>query len=335
MPTLYVTEQGARIEREYRRLLVVKGDEALLALPLARIDHLVLVGRVGMTTPAMHALLDADVGVSLLNRWGRLRGRLVPPTGKNIPLRQCQYARALDNKFCLAVSRSVVEGKLRNYRALAQRWARRRTGIGHEAVTEIGAALEQLVTASDLAVLRGIEGRGSRAYFRLWWRLLPVTLSHSCRSRRPPRDPANALMSLGYSLLAQNMMTACEVVGLDPYDGFFHADKYGRPALALDLMEEFRGVIVDSVVINLLNRRRLDADDFRPGPEGGIYLKERGLRVFFDAYGKRLNRQVVHPLAGRRLSYQKCFEVQARLMRRTIEKSSEGSNERYMPFRTR
>ena len=151
------------------------------------------------------------------------------------------------------------------------------------------------------------------------------------RTRRPPKDPANALLSLGYTLLTNNLMTACEVVGLDPYDGFFHADKYGRPALALDLVEEFRGLIVDSVVLNIVNRGMLKASDFEPGPGRGVYLKPKAMKPFFKGYSARLNTEVTHPIAGRRLTYQKCFEVQARLLRGVIE----GRHERYRPFVTR
>ena len=151
------------------------------------------------------------------------------------------------------------------------------------------------------------------------------------RTRRPPKDPANALLSLGYTLLTNNLMTACEVVGLDPYDGFFHADKYGRPALALDLVEEFRGLIVDSVVMNVVNRGMLKASDFEPGPGRGVYLKPKAMKTFFKSYSARLNTEVVHPLVERRLSYQKCFEVQARLLRDTME----GKRQEYLPFLTK
>jgi CRISPR-associated protein Cas1 len=148
--------------------------------------------------------------------------------------------------------------------------------------------------------------------------------------RRPPGDPVNAMLSLGYTLLGHNMMTALEVVGLDPYDGFFHADKYGRPALALDLVEEFRSVIVNSVVLTVVNKRMLTPDDFRPGRKGGVILRRSGLREFLSQYTARLQTEVIHPLAGRRLTYQKCFEVQARLMRKVIE----GQAEAYSPFLT-
>lgn len=327
MPTLYVSEQGARIEKEYRRILVVKEDETLLAVPLARVEHVVLVGRVGVTTPAMQALLEQDVGLSLLNRSGKLLGRLLPETGKNMALRRRQYQASADAAFCLTISKSIVTGKLRNSRNMARRLLRQRPELDDGPAARIQQTLAQVQGATDLAALRGLEGSAARAYFAILRQALGQEWAFEKRVRRPPTDPINALLSLGYSLLTQNLMAACEIVGLDPYEGFFHADKYGRPALALDLTEEFRSVIVDSVVLDLVNHNRLDQFDFERR-DGGVYLNERGRRIFFRAYGERLAAQALHPLAGRALSYQKIFEVQARQCRKTIE----GAIDRYYPF---
>jgi CRISPR-associated protein Cas1 len=136
---------------------------------------------------------------------------------------------------------------------------------------------------------------------------------------------------LGYTLLAQNCVAACEAVGLDPFDGFYHADRYGRPALALDLMEEFRSLIVDSVVLNIVNRNMLTSHDFERGPEGRLYLKPKAMRIFFRRYAARLQSAVLHPQIGRTLTYQKCFEVQARLLRKFIM----GEAAAYLPFLTK
>jgi CRISPR-associated protein Cas1 len=331
MATLYVIEPGARVEKEYRRLLVTKEDEVLLRVPLARVSEVVLVGRTGVTTPAMLALLDAGVGLSLVSRMGQLRGRLVPPAAKNIPLRHRQYERAVDGEFCLEMARAIVGGKLRNERTLARRLCREREQMDSGPVEEITSAIKQVDMAPDLDSLRGLEGAAARAYFRVVRQALPAEWGFAKRVRRPPTDGVNALLSLGYTLLGQNMMTALEVVGLDPYDGFFHADKYGRPALALDLVEEFRSVIVDSVVLTVVNKRILRPDEFRPGPKGGVMLRQSALRDFLAQYTARIQTEVIHPVAGRRLSYQKCFEVQARMIRKVIE----GEKESYLPFLTK
>jgi len=331
MATLYITEPGARIEKEYQRLLVTKDDEVLLRVPLSRVTDVVLVGQTGATTPALLALLDAGIGLAFVSQSGALRGRLVPPTPKNIPLRHQQYARAQDGAFCLEVARAIVGGKLRNQRALAFRLRRSHPEIKEKLVEDIIATIEGVQGSEDMNALRGLEGAGARAYFQILRQALPEEWRFEKRVRRPPGDPVNAMLSLGYTLLGHSLMSALEVVGLDPYDGFFHADKYGRPALALDLVEEFRSVIVDSVVLTVVNKGVLALDDFRPGPKGGTLLTQRGLRQFLDQYSARLQTEIIHPLAGRRLTYQKCFEVQAWQMRKVIE----GKAEEYRPFRIR
>lgn len=328
---MYVTEPGARIEKDYQRILVTKDDVVLMRTPVARISHIVLVGRVGVTTPALHALLREGVGLSLVSRTGKLLGRLMPPTGKNIPRRHAQYARAQDVSFCLEIGRAIAAGKLRNQRTMARRICRGHEEISEAPIAEITAAIRALEGAAGLAEVRGQEGCGARAYFRILRQAIPESWGLGRRARRPPPDPANALLSLGYSLLTQNVICAAEIVGLDPYDGFFHADKHGRPALALDLEEEFRSIIVDSAVLTLINKDLLTPDDFRPDDKGGVRLDRQALKVFFEQYGKRIHTRVVHPTLERRLTYQQCFEVQARLLAQVIE----GSKEAYVPFLTR
>ena len=321
MSTLYVVEPGARLEKEYQRVTVVKDDVVLLRVPLAHLTDIVLVGQTGVTLPAMLALLDAGVSFSLITHTGQLRGRLTPPTPRNIPLRHQQYRRACDPDFCLRFSKAVAAAKLRNQRTLARRICRASQAADLAPESEIEAitrAIRSLEAAPDLGSLRGLEGAAGRAYFKVLRRALRSGWESPRRSRRPPQDPLNVLLSLGYTLLGQNVMTALEVVGLDPYDGFFHADKYGRPALALDLVEEFRSVIVDSVVLTVVNKRILTPQDFEH-TESGVFLSQRGMRRFLVQYSARLQSQVFHPYAGKRLTYQKCLEVQARLARKFIE----------------
>lgn len=351
MGTVYVIEPGARVEKEYRHLLVVREDETLLRVPLADVSQVVLVGQgAGVTTPALHALLAENIPLSLVRRNGELLGRLVGPSGRNLELRRRQYRTAADEGFCVALSRQIVLGKLRNYHALALRWTRgcaiatsSDPDTGDErrgpALDRLRAALEQAETATDLASLRGIEGQGSKAYFAVLRGRLAGRMRFEKRTRRPPKDPANALLSLAYTLLGEAAATALEIVGLDPYEGFYHADKYGRPALALDLLEEFRGPVADSVVLTLINKRMLSEADFEgkraagstEEGSGGVYLSRRGLATFLEAFTGRLQSRFTHPLSGRPLTYQKCLEVQARLLARTIT----GDAAQYRPLRVR
>lgn len=329
MPTLYVTEPGARIEKEYRRILVTNADdEVLLSVPLVHVTDIVIVGSVGVTTQALLSLLDAGVSFSIVSASGKLRGRLMPPSEGNIFLRREQYRRAADPTFCLPVARAIVLGKLKNQRTFARRLCRLSPELPKSSIEQITGAIGQVEGEQSLEGLRGHEGVGAKAYFQIFRAALSKEWDFKKRTRRPPADPANALLSLGYSLLTQNMMTALEVVGLDPYDGFFHADVYGRPALALDLVEEFRALMVDSVVLTVINKRILTPDDFDPVQGGGFHLKPRPMKKFLAQYNARLQTTVIHPLAGRAITYQKCFEVQAWQLRRVIE----GKLQKYTPF---
>jgi len=332
MPTLYVTEPGARIEKEYKRILVMsKDEEALFSAPLVHVTDVVIVGSVGVTTQAMLSLLEAGVSFSIVSRAGKLLGRLMPPSEGNIFLRREQYKRAADPSFCFPIAKAIVVGKLKNQRTFAKRILRTNPEIPKKVVEQLDRTIAEAENETDMERLRGREGIGAKAYFEILRAALPKEWEFKTRSRRPPKDPANALLSLGYSLLTQNMMTALEVVGLDPYDGFFHADVYGRPALALDLVEEFRSLIVDSVVLTATKNRIITPDELEIGAEGGFYLKPRALKTFLRQYNTRLQTNIIHPQAGRAITYQKCFEVQARQLRRVIE----GKEKEYAPFLTK
>lgn len=344
MPTLYVIEPGARVEKEHGRLAVVKDDEVLTAVPLAHVDEVVLVGSVGVTTPAMLALLDAGCSFSLISAQGKLRGRLQAAESRHVPLRQLQYRRLDEASFCLELSRAIVAGKLRNCRALARRTVRgealETNGEMNQGANEdemqtafprLTAAIGQTPAATTLAELRGLEGQGTKAYFAVLRAALRAGLDFGPRTRRPPKDPVNALLSLAYSLLTNAVYTAVEVAGLDVYAGFFHAERAARPALALDLMEEFRPIVADSVVLTMVNKRMLDAEDFEAGPEGGVYLSRRALKKFLAQFSRRLQTEVFHPAAERTLTYQKVLEVQARALRKCIERGEPT----YVPFAAR
>jgi CRISPR-associated protein Cas1 len=329
------------------------------------VSEVVLVGGVGATTPALLSLLDSGTGLTFISSQGRLRGRLRPAEARNVELRRKQYAQAGSERFTREVSRAIVLGKLRNCRTLARRMARGQeadrihdplkgagdtprsgdtkegdmdpapeaddqaldAGLGAR-LERISAALGAAPGAKDVAELRGLEGAGSQAYFAVLRAALRPGLTFGPRTRRPPRDPVNALLSLAYGLLTNALFTAAEVAGLDAYAGFFHADKYGRPALALDLVEEFRPIVADSVVLTVVNNRMLTEADFETDAEGGVRLGRRALKLFLAQFSRRLATQVYHPAAGRALSYQKVFEVQARQLRQSIE----SGEPEYRPF---
>jgi CRISP-associated protein Cas1 len=332
MSTLYVTEPDARIEKEYHRILVTKNDEVLLRVPLRKVTDIVLVGRAGTTTPALHALLNAGVGLTLVSRSGKLLGKLSAATGANLPLRQQQYRRNDDETFTLALARQIVAGKIRNQRVLAQRLNRRKNAIlAQPVLDELAAAIQSALEAQNMPSLLGIEGQAARRYFSIYRQAFDPEWSFTKRTRRPPKDPVNTLLSLGYTFLGHAMTSALEVVGLDPYLGFFHAEKYGCPALALDLLEEFRP-LVDSLTLTLINRRTLQPDDFEPTSDGkGIYLTRNGMNIFVRKFSQKLETPIQVRELGRSLSYRKIFEVQARKLARVVQ----GKDEQYEPFKAR
>lgn len=349
MSTLYLIEPDSRLEKEHGRLLVTRHDEVLLRVPLGSVSRVVIVGRAGATTPALLALLEAGIPLLFVRPNGRLVGRLLPPTPPHLPLRRAQYARDGDADFCFRLARAVVVGKLRNQRTMVARLARKPPrpagasegdvpaerlyeGGGEDGVAvALTEAIAQASACADMDALRGIEGAAARVYFAAYRAAFAPEWGFDKRTRRPPTDPVNALLSLGYTFLTQAMVSALEVVGLDPYLGYFHTERAGRPALALDLVEEFRTPVADSLALDLMSHRRLPPEEFGPDDEGGVALSPRGLRVYLTAFSGKLESAVQVRELGRALSYRKLFEVQAHALARVVR----GEQETYRSFRAR
>lgn len=332
MPNLYVTEPGALVEKEYERIAVRKGEEVLLEVPALRVENVVLVGPVGVTTPALTALLDRGIGLVLLSETGELRGRLVGDRSVNTTLRRAQYERARDPAFCLEIARECVRAKLHNSRVFCLRWAHEADSPAADAAARLHTLESQAAEAPDLPQLLGIEAEGARRYFAALRGRLRPGWEFPRRARRPPPDPVNALLSAAYTLLGEAVYSAITLAGLDPYCGFYHQERPGRPALMLDLMEEFRALIADSVVLALINKRMVTSADFRPGPpERPVRLCPRGFRTLLVEFGERLRTTVALPETGRHFSYQRIFEIQARALAATIA----GRRTGYAGFRTR
>ncbi len=328
MPSLYVCETGARIEIEHQRLLVTREDDVLLRVPLGDIQQVVLVGAVGVTTPAMAKLLDLNIPLMFLNSRGKFLGRLTTPTSYNLPLRQEQYRKNDDAGFGLNLARCIVRGKVHNQYIQVKRWSRRHS-LSPGGPNDLMQCCTRAEAATEMEELLGIEGNAARIYFSLLEQVLDTGWNFHNRNRRPPKDPVNALLSLGYTLLTYTLSSALEVVGLDPYLGYYHVEQYGRPALALDLLEEFRAPVVDSLAVSLVNRGQLALDDFETDAEtGGQFLTRHGWRVFAHHFTRKLETTLHLPGIQRPLSYQKIFEVQARKLARLIQ----GKESSYHPF---
>jgi CRISP-associated protein Cas1 len=333
MPNLYVTEPGSQVQQEHGRLVVSKEGEVLLDVPAHRVSEVVLVGRVSITTPALRLLLERGIGLALLTASGEFQGRLSGDQSSNTARKRAQYQRTGEPAFCLQVSREVVRGKLWNCRVRCLRIAAgNHNPAAQRAAKSIEQLLEQLPQAANLPAVRAIEAQGSRAYFSALRSNLHPDWEFPSRQRRPPPDPVNVLLSATYTLLTEAVYSAIVLAGLDPYCGFYHAERPGRPALALDLMEEFRPLIADSVVVTLLNNRHLSPQDFRPGPrERPVILDREGYRKVLRLFGERLRTRVTIPRLKQRTTYQRLLEVQARGLAAVIE----GRETQYQPFRSR
>jgi CRISPR-associated protein Cas1 len=334
--TLYVDAPGSMVRLQAGQLMVEQRDEAgtrqtLARLPAVSVERVLLVGHVQVSTQALHTLLAQGVEVMLMTAGGRLKGRLSPVWHPNAHLRLHQYG--YHQQGSLSMARAFVAGKIENYRVLLLRYARRGAdALLAGAARQLQALRRPLAEAPDLATLMGLEGHGSRVWFGQFGRLIRASgFEFTHRSRRPPRDPVNALLSFAYALLLGDVLSACQVAGLDPYIGFLHRPRYGRPALALDLMEEFRPVVADSVVLTLLNTGMIQPGHFEE-KLGGVYLNEAGRKTFYRAWNDRRREEVLHPVFGYRLPYHRIIEVQARLLAQVL---TSGGTTIYRPFAIR
>ncbi len=353
MTTLYVTEQRALVRKDGDTLTVQipadperKLDARKVSVPLIKIDQVVVYGESTITASALAALLEQQAEICYLSAYGKWRGRLSPEFSKNCLLRLAQYKTHADPAKRYRLARSFVLGKLRNLRVILLRANRKRGNSAVErACTEIKTTCEQVEALPDPGayaeaslsktgfvappdasrpqanstegVLMGFEGSGSAAYFRGFAHVLADGWVFERRSRRPPTDPVNALLSFAYSLLMHQVSAAVNIVGFDPYIGFLHSSQYGKPALALDLMEEFRPVIADSVVLTTINAQMFTAADFVE-EMGAFRLSDGARRVFLTKFEERLNSEITHPVFGTRVTYRRCIEMQARLLAKTL-----------------
>lgn len=329
--TLYLDEPGLHVGKRGNTLHLSKNGETIASVPLAKLEQVVLCAPAALSSPALHALLYHDIHLVLLSRSGRYEGELLPEASRNSLLRARQY-EALQEDLGFLLARGFVQGKLHNLRATLLRGAREyphQTATFSAAADNIHRAATQLPNAATHDQLLGLEGTASAAYFSAFDAMLSNDWPHrfTGRSRRPPRDPVNALLSFAYSLLLAEVVSALHIVGLDPYFGFLHGLVYGRPGLALDLMEEFRPVVADAVVRSVINRKQVKPDHFKPEGQGW-YLTEPGREAFYRAWDERRHEQMTHPVFGYRLPYHRLYELQARIVAKVLT----GELDRYYPL---
>lgn len=307
--TLYVTEQGATLARHGERLVVECDGETLADVPASKIVRVFVFGNVSLTTPAIAYLLEAGKEVAFLSSRGRYYGRLIPRESRSPALKRAQLRASESAATRLDLSRPIVEGKLSNQRRLLHRREAPETSSAAGSLTEL---LRKVAGVDTLDALRGLEGSAARAYFSAFGELVEG-MEFPGRRRRPPPDPVNSLLSLGYTLLTYEAFSAVAAVGLDPYIGFFHADAHGRPSLALDVMEELRPAVVDALVIATFNRRRISVEDFEHSEEGGkpiALLTDDARKRFLALYEQRMLTGIEH--LSRQMNYRAALHAQAR-----------------------
>lgn len=317
---LYLQEPGSHVGKRSEHLVVKKDGRELSRVPIHAVRQVVVFGNVQVSTQALETLLTNEVPVVYLTGYGRFVGAFSPPPAKNVSLREAQFRQFADPAVCLALSREVVRAKLSNQRTLLMRSLRGDDARGSDEPAARGLydMIRGLDGATSVESVLGMEGQGAALYFSEFGRFLkPLPdgrgFDFTTRNRRPPRDPVNALLSFAYALLCKDCFAAVCAVGFDPYKGFFHQNRHGKPSLALDLMEEFRSVIADSVVLTLVNNEVLTKADFLVWRDA-CHLTESGRKAFFAAYEQRKATVVTHPVYGYKMSYSRMLEVQARML---------------------
>jgi CRISPR-associated protein Cas1 len=326
---LYVQTQGAVVGKTGDRLTVKQQGSELASLRLLDVSQVCLFGNVMVSAQAVRELMGRGIPIAHLSYGGWFCGLTTGLTHRNVELRIRQYQLAGDDLGSLRIARALVAGKLRNGRTLLRRHLPESRG---EVLRQLADWTKRVERATSAETLLGLEGMAAKAYFAGFFSLLPdqPQFDPRGRNRRPPRDPVNAVLSFVYALLTKEMAVTLQSVGFDALLGFLHRPRYGRPSLALDLMEEFRPLIADSTTLTVFNNREVTTESF-VFRAGGVALTEAGRRSVMAAYERRLQHEVTHPLFGYKASYRRILEVQARLLARHVL----GELDEYPSFTTR
>jgi len=326
---VYIVGQGHTVRKKGERLEVWSREGKVSEAKLREVSQLSLYGGVEITTPAMVELMQRGVPVIHYTHGGWFQGICLGTTHKNVELRMHQFEWAMNPRRSILLARKVVAGKIRNCRTLIRRNDPDRSINSLDRLAKLANDAEE---ASSSESLLGIEGAAAEAYFSRFDHMLKAggDFSFENRNKRPPKDPVNAVLSYLYGILVKDLFVTVLAVGFDPYLGFYHRPRYGRPALALDMMEEFRPLIADSVAITLFNNEELSKKDFiKTG--AGVSLTPEGKKTVVGGHERRMETEITHPLFGYKVSYRRVLEVQARLLARVIS----GEIKEYPPFCTR
>jgi CRISPR-associated protein Cas1 len=335
--TLYVTTQGTVLSKEGETIRVSREGAEPMHIPIHGVDGILCFGGVSVTPPLLGHCAERGVTVTWLTEHGRFVARAEGPTSGNVLLRRAQYRATDDPSASAALARSIVIGKTLNQRVVLQRYLRdygqevsddqhRQLESASKRLTQILGRLERDLSTDSI---RGLEGEAGAVYFAAFPGLIrSAGFAFRGRERRPPRDPANALLSFVYTLLTHDARSALEGVGLDPAVGFLHRVRPGRPSLALDLVEEFRAWFADRLVLSLINRRQVQAGEFELQPGGAVVMTEGVRKTVLIAYQERKREEVRHPFTNEKMMVGVLWHEQARLLAAALR----GDLDAYPPF---
>lgn len=316
MPTLYVTQPDAVLSKQYEAFSVAlrqtDGSWQKRSVPAQTVEQVVLMGNPQVTGDALVYALELGVPVHYLSSFGKHLGSALPSYSRNGQLRLAQYGLYHDPGRRLELVRSLIEAKVQNQYSVLYRH-------GHKE-NPLKARKKAVSQQNTLDQVRGIEGMAAREYFACWPTMLKQDWGFTGRNRRPPKDPVNALLSFAYALLQVQVTAAVHLAGLDPYIGYLHEVHHGQPALVLDLMEEFRPLVADNLVLAVLNNREVQPQDFSESL-GAHSLSEPGRKAFLQAFERKMNDEFQHPVFEYRCSYRRAIELQARLLSRHLQEA--------------
>ena len=334
--TLYIQTQGAYLRLEQETLKVEIEKELKLQIPLHHLGGIFAFGNVLFSPFLIHKCAEDGRNLVWLSQYGKFKARIASSTTGNVLLRKAQHQAVDSPEASLSIARYIIAAKLQNTRSVVKRASREaKTEVDRDTLNQTAQihqeSLKNAETALDLEQLRGIEGYAAKAYFSSFTQMVRQNrdaFALTKRTKRPPRDPINALLSFVYTLLVNDCISACEGVGLDPQLGFIHAIRPGKPSLALDLMEELRSPLADRLVLTLINQKQIKADDFTERPGGAIYLSETGRKTLLTSYQKRKQEEIQHTIINSKIPFGLVSHIQARLLARFLR----GDVPSYQPF---
>ena len=334
--TLFITTQGAYLNKEGETVVVNVGKEVRLRVPVHTIGGIVCFGQVSCSPYLMGFCAGKDVGISFLSEYGRFLARVQGPVSGNVLLRREQYRKADDEEYSVRIAKAVLTGKIANCRSVLQRALRDHgdkidtVSVKHT-VKRLNNILVTMLAEKSLDKVRGYEGDAARQYFSVFDHLIVAqkeAFSFHERSRRPPLDNVNCLLSFIYTLVMHDVRSALEAVGLDPAVGFLHRDRPGRPGLALDLMEEFRPFIAERLVLSLINLKQVQGNGFKKEGTGAVTMSDDTRKEVLVAYQARKQDEITHPFLDEKVTIGILFHVQAMLLARCLRGDLDG----YPPF---